>query len=202
MASLHVISGGAEGADSEWVRALSAHARVIDIWSFPGHQIHYMPMGTNVRILSESDKQDADAVLRRACVGLSKRMPRLGTFTHKLLQRNFCIARDAECMVVIGRRLLNQSTMWGAIGVDGGTAWACQMFANKFADAGHSEIPLFVCDNGTWFRCVYYTQPFFVWKECALPAITGKCAFIGSRDLTDVDKAAIQAVALEYSARN
>lgn len=214
---LHVFSGGATGSDSEWVRAFTRNglASKVTIWSFTGHDIDYKPSediisALHIRLLSESEKTDADVALEKARVGLGRWLPR-GEFVRNLLRRNYCIARDADCMLAIGR--LTTQVRGGSVRIDGGTGWACQLFANKFVvesravkvpevNDGLHDIPLFVCDKGVWHRCAVNLANNFVWTMCSSDAVilhlaqsNAKCALIGSREMTPIDKTAIEAVA-------
>jgi hypothetical protein len=187
-APLTFVTGGAVGADFAWIRALSKHG-TWEVHSFAGHK--HVPLPDEwLRRMSPSDVPDANEALKTAARALGKRLPESDSYTHNLLRRNYAIAKDVNALFAIAC-LEEDEQNRHAIGVQGGTGWTCQLFAQLHAQCG--PLSLYVCDRGTWHQCTRTADLRFVWTKCGCPLIsnTGRFGFIGTRNMTMTEEQAI-----------
>lgn len=165
-------SGGAAGAD-----------RLFGIWatqngfqevhfSFNKHK-HYVPDDTVLvipdNILQEPFVKDK---LKTANNSLGRSIPKPGTYVYNLLARN-------SFQVLLTERVYCISTLTSPTQVDGGTAWAVQMYIDQYDE------PEIYCYD-TVRKCVYMYDT--VLKEFievqSVPKPHGKWTGIGSRKTT------------------
>jgi len=105
------------------------------VWSFTGHRINdptgLVNSGSVAVLRADLDQQRrADAALAVAAARRGLRPPRGQDTRQNLLRRNFCIARDSDIMLAVGRWDQSRRLPAPHICVAGGTGWACQMFAD------------------------------------------------------------------------
>jgi len=176
-------SGGAAGADHAWITHAIRAGVDARIMSFEGHA-RQVPAGARVAVLVDAALAAADSWLQIAAKAIGRRLPARGSYTRKLLQRNYAIVKDAQAVYAVGKLMKGGR----GLGIDGGTAWGCEIFALWHPDT------LFFFDmvSETWL-----TRKFGAWKLCeVLPSPTTfvHCAGIGSRELTDAGRNAIGAL--------
>ena len=131
---LLLVSGGAEGSDEAWSNVVVSHGRRVVVMSFPGHRSKpAQSASVLVRKLKDQDLKCVIPTLSESAVHLGRRsVPREGalTFIHRLLCRNAWIVHKATHCFAVGYKLRtyrsNLCTL--SVRVQGGTAWACQMF--------------------------------------------------------------------------
>lgn len=178
------LSGGAQGADLQWgMNAGKAGHKVIH-WSFKGHSTK--APGDEVVKLGPGHLKEADGLLVRANEVLKRQVPFRRYYVMNLLRRNFWQIRWSESVYAVGKFDENKQ-------VSGGTAWATQMYMDRFLHDGEDmeKCKLFFYDQNSdqWFQ---WTG---AWQEVDSPEVpTGIWTGIGSRDLSDSGKEAIRAV--------
>ncbi len=199
---LTVVTGGAEGADLAWARA-AARAGVSDIRvvSFWGHNLAAgfgEISALKVEWVDNHFLQQRRPYLETAARRLGKQVGKSSTYTYKLLARNQMICEDAPVMYAVGY-LEEQRATDEAIGVAGGTGWACQLFAEAMDVS--DKLPLYVFDMGAqppgWFQCSGAREKEYVWTRVAAPPNPRRfpaAACVGSRTLTPAGQAAIDAL--------
>jgi hypothetical protein len=178
------LSGGALGADLQWGMCAGMAGHTVIHWSFKGHRTTAPKQ--ELVVLNAEQLLAADEALKAAAPKLLKgyrvgRPPdRNDSFVANLLRRNFYQVATAE-------RVYAVTSIKDGI-VQGGTAWATQMFMDRF-NGDPCECYVFdqVADgwfkwNGLWEAISSPPEPFGVW------------AGIGSRDLQQNGKAAIRAL--------
>ena len=182
-----MLSGGAKGADCYWAQAALAAGHQVIHWSFEGHKSHDPD---NTVKLDEETLKEADIRLEMANETLKRRIPYYKPWIINLLRRNWYQVRDVNQVWAVGK-------MKDGI-VQGGTAWATQMFMDLHQGKYVTEeyIPtLFFFDQEEdqlyyWGVCVSQLTPI----PNSLNHPTGIYAAIGTRDLNDVGKAFIDSV--------
>ena len=169
------LSGGADGADLQWgLQAGKAGHNVIH-WSFNGHRSQ-APEQEIVRLTREQ-LELADGALERANRAIKRRWPTKTESTNNLLRRNWYQVKNAEAVYAV-------SEVKSDTGIAGGTAWAVQMYLDRF-----------LYDNEPADKCHAYvldknTLRWYMWNgskwETMLsrpPSPKGIWAGIGSREL-------------------
>ena len=210
------LSGGAAGADVAWGNeAIKAGHQVIH-WSFEGHKSQDP---ANSYILTQEELDEANDYLREANLTLKRRLD-FNKFYIKLLQRNWYQVKYADTVFAIGT--LNEKAVFydhkkGAqigyhitndrkdrMGINGGTAWACQMYLDRyrrelgnmnfrlvFYEQDKLEILFYSPREGYWIPWAEATR-FATSVNTGLLAPSGIYAAIGTRDLKPNGKAYIE----------
>lgn len=169
------LSGGAKGADQQWGMTSGEKGMEVIHWSFAGHKTHVPEQ--EVVVLSDEQLDVADDKLRKANRTLKRKIPR-NTYVKNLLRRNWYQVENAE-------RIYAVSTINAGF-VAGGTAWAVQMFIDRFnglpceAYVFDQEQEQWFCWKGEWVSIPSPPSPY------------GIFAGVGTRDLNDAGKAAIR----------
>lgn len=179
-----LLSGGAAGADTAFSESAAEHGHTVVNWTFFGHK---SKMKTTLYQLTEDHLKQADEPLIRANKSLLRAFPTKKENTNNLLRRNFFQVRWSESVYAVSR--FNQDG--SMLGVDGGTAWACQMYVDRFL---FDQEPLDLCklyffdqETNTWHSWKR------IWTAIEKPPMpSGIYAGIGSRDLTKQGKQAIK----------
>ena len=162
-------SGGALGSDSAWGDIGSA---------FGVESRHYFKDSTpkgNVKI-TQAQYEEGLQKVREAVGPLGRRLPESKPYVMGLLSRNWQQVKNADAVFAIAEGLDASGN------VQGGTGWAVQM-------AKAEGKPIHVFDQGqrTWL-----TWTGSAWISEDTPALTKNFAGIGTRQLTDVGRQAIE----------
>jgi len=195
-------SGGAIGSDTEWARhALLANHHVI-VCSFRGHNLpanHPIGHLTIQKYNKDDFLKQREGMLYHA-KSLGRTLPASHTYVYKLLTRSLYIIQHCTSVYAIGF-LKTLHPAGTSIGVDGGTGWGCQMFANHNPQRlGLIPMYLFVDQQSGikgWHQCYHISAHKYRW-QCMTsppPPPSGCYAGIGARDITPT---AIQAIAALY----
>lgn len=164
-------------------------------WSFNGHKSN-APISETVT-LTKAQLKLADQYCARAAPSLRRPWPPRRTYVQNLLRRNWYQVETAQrCYAISLFRL--DSTQRIAIGetisdvmVQGGTAWAVQMFIDKH---NGQACPCYVFDQ----NCCYWFEWKGVWTRIyEPPRPAGIYAGVGTRKLNSIGKLAIR-VLLDY----
>jgi hypothetical protein len=169
------LSGGADGADLQWGMTAGSRGHEVIHWSYAGHRTSAPEQ--EVVVLSVDQLETADVRLVKANRTLKRRIPS-NIYVRNLLRRNWYQVEHAE-------RVYAVSTFEGGK-VAGGTAWATQMFIDRF--------------SGLPCECYVFDQlaaKWFCWKgewqEIISPPIPhGIYAGVGTRELNKAGKNAIR----------
>ena len=164
-------SGGAKGADSYWGEVGEKYGVTSKHYHAEGAKT---PKGNTP--VSKENLQEADEHLKKANETLDRRFPTSNEYVNNLLRRNWQQVKNADAIFAIGHISNNI--------VDGGTGWAVQM-------AIDNGKPVHVFDQVTnkWYE---YNNG--KWVEESTPVLTPNFAGIGTRDINEAGKRAIEEV--------
>lgn len=168
-------SGGAAGADRLFGLWASVNGQDEIHLSFAKHKHHVNDetvLELPQSILSDTSVQDK---LKKANMSLGRKVPETGSYVYNLLARN-------AFQVIVTERVYALAKIIAPNQIDGGTAWATQMFIDaKVAP----EIYVYnLLDNKPYTYC-YVTGEY---KEVStVPTPYGKWTGIGSRTATKID---------------
>ena len=175
------LSGGADGADTEWGLAAQAAGHQVIHWSFNGHKKINLP---NVYILTEEQLLQADDALKVANNGVKRSFPGHNNHVNNLLRRNYWQIIESNSVYAVTRLVGDKSEL----AIAGGTAWACQLYVDKCRKSGE-VIQLYVFDQTTSKWLIWSNE---IWETITNPPIPKNIyAGIGSRELTAAGKKAI-----------
>jgi hypothetical protein len=175
------LSGGADGSDLQWGMMAGRIGHYVIHWSFTGHRSG-APEQELVR-LSSDQLLRADDALSRANLSLKRRWPNTKPWIANLLRRNWYQVNWTGGLYAVGSMKKNK--------IEGGTAWATQMYMDRFSENPH-DARLFFFDQepGVWKK---WTGEWEILTESP-PLPSGIWTGIGTRDLKDSGKWAIRNV--------
>lgn len=159
-------SGGAIGSDTEW-------GSVAQKYGFD--MIHYTV--DDYDKLSRDDKESIEKQYKEVVERLSRKQLSADSYSGKLVRRDMLQANSADSILAIGRLGKNGH-------VDGGTAYATERGIIR-------GIPVYLFDQDDNHWKTYDGEKFI---NCEQPNLTRHAALIGTRQITDAGKRAIQNV--------
>jgi hypothetical protein len=174
----HCYSGGAAGSDIYWEKTASKYGIHTTAFSFDGHK-HF---SKNPYIMNFDELFEGHIQCKMASYILKRRYPTSNNYTNNLLRRNWFQIKHSDASFAIGY----MSLLKGKKLILGGTGWAAAMTIN-------ANKPLFFYnqDNSQWMIYMYEINDF---RETDIPVLTKKFAGIGTRDLKENGKRAIQEI--------
>lgn len=167
------LSGGADGSDLQWAMMAGNLGHKVVHWSFQGHRSS--APSDDVVQLNQQQLEEADRFIERANRNVRRNWPSKSLFTNNLLRRNWYQVKDTGAVYAVGKMKGRE--------VEGGTAWAIQMYMDRFI---HDGEPLSQCN------LFFYDQNMNVWwqwrgsweiRVSQPPAPVGVWTGIGTRDL-------------------
>lgn len=171
-----LLSGGAAGADTEFGKHAQKAKHKVVHWTFKGHKTK---LRSNLYQLTPDHLSVSDNYLVRANKGLVRNFPSKSDYTNNLLRRNYYQVKWCESVYAVSKFTSDNSMLK----VDGGTAWACQMYVDRFL---YDREPFSLChlymfdqNSEKWFQ---WNR---IWKEIDKPP-TPKSVYagIGTRDIS------------------
>ena len=159
-------SGGAAGSDTEW-------GNIAQKYGFD--MIHYTV--DDYDKLSRDDKESIEKQYKEVVERLSRKQLSADSYSGKLVRRDMLQANSADSILAIGRLGKNGH-------VDGGTAYATERGIIR-------GIPVYLFDQDDNHWKTYDGERFI---NCEQPNLTRHAALIGTRQITDAGKRAIQNV--------
>lgn len=159
-------SGGAVGSDTEW-------GNVAQKYGFD--MIHYTV--DDYDKLSDDDKKQVEEQYKEIVERLQRKQLSADSYSGKLVRRDMLQANSADSILAIGRLGKNGH-------VDGGTAYATERGIIR-------GIPVYLFDQDDNHWKTYDGEKFI---NCEQPNLTRHAALIGTRQITDTGKRAIQNV--------
>lgn len=172
------VSGGAIGADQQWGMTAGYLGHTVFHFSFAEHRANVPKI--ELVVLSEAMLREADPYVQKANQALKRKFPTKNDFVNNLLRRNWYQVRDTQAVYAVAS--LKKSGE-----VSGGTAWAVQMFIDRF-DGGACPVYLFDQISEKW-----HTWNGTEWIVIdVVPRPEGVWTGIGSRELLPSGKAAIR----------
>lgn len=172
-------SGGCPGSDMFWENEGYKHGVKTIAYSFGNH----VQESKNQKVLTTEELNEGYKAVEIADKTLKRFVNRLPyPYVKNLLSRNWFQVKNAETVFAISRKFISRGKF-----VDGGTGWAVQM-------AVDNKKPIFVFDQKTnkWHKFNYETNAFDVIDY--VPKLTENFAGVGTRELSDDGKKAIQMV--------
>lgn len=177
--SLNVVcfSGGAQGADRLFgLYSLENNIPYIH-FSFDKHSSNEPNLLSVPAELLES--QYVNSKLKTACRTLKRKVPYVGSYVYNLLARNYFQIYKTERIYAMGK--LNSPTE-----VDGGTAWAVQMYLDECVEQNKNAEIYFFCIKT--HKVYSYNNSIKIFEEVdGVPIPFGKWTGIGSRSATNND---------------
>lgn len=164
-------SGGAKGSDTYWGEA----GKKYGVESNHYHAIGAKTPSGNTPI-SEEMLKEADPHLKKANETLKRTYPTSNEYVNNLLRRNWWQVKNSDAVFAVGHLVRGI--------VEGGTGWAVQM-------AIDNGKPVYVFDQ---VRNKWYKNINNKWNESEVPILTKNFAGIGTRELNDTGRKAIEAV--------
>jgi hypothetical protein len=175
------LSGGAKGADAQWGMNAGRDGQSVIHWSFEKAKVH-VPEQEVVR-LSQEQLDVADEHLKKANKTLKRYLSFHKPWIINLLRRNYYQVAWCQSLYAVGKFDPKGK-------VDGGTAWAVQMFLDLHPEGQFEPLSLYFYDQTSeqWFTWAG------AWKALSdpPPKPQGIWAGIGSRDLSPKGKWAIR----------
>lgn len=164
-------SGGAIGSDSYWGKVGEKYGVTSKHYYAENSKT---PNGNT--IVSKKDLLEADQHLKKANETLKRKFPTSKDYVNNLLRRNWQQVKNSDAVFAV-------STIKDNI-VEGGTGWAVQM-------AIDNGKPVYVFDQNTnmWYKYINKT-----WVKIDTPILTKNFAGVGTRNLSEEGKKAIEDV--------
>eukprot|EP01122_Echinamoeba_exundans_P006839 TRINITY_DN1994_c0_g1_i1.p1 TRINITY_DN1994_c0_g1~~TRINITY_DN1994_c0_g1_i1.p1 ORF type:complete len:442 (-),score=31.73 TRINITY_DN1994_c0_g1_i1:281-1606(-) len=193
-----MISGAAEGADSAWAVEGQKHGHAVVHMSFEKHVIKAGVPGKVFR-LSDSELKVADVTLLDVARRLGRKFSPGTGYICSLLRRNYHQVSLSTSLYAVGQFDSTDTTSpCASLRVVGGTAWACQTFAEKTSSYHADILPLYFFDqtSSKWYQpYLISSRTSFVWQPISeVPVPTGIYTAIGTRELTQSGRDAIRMV--------
>lgn len=184
------LSGGAIGADLMWGMVAGSAGHTVVHWSFNEHKSNAPT--SEIVTLTKAQLRLADQHCALAAPSLNRPWPPRRAYVQNLLRRNWYQVETAQSCYAVSSFKLNP-TQRIAIGeaipgamVQGGTAWAVQMFIDKH---NGQACPCYVFDHS----CCYWFEWTGVWTRIYEPPRPhGIWAGIGTRKLDKIGRLAIR----------
>ena len=176
-------SGGASGADTVFQEMAERAGMNVKAHSFRGHAA-----GNKRRVEHTPEElKEANEHLKRANKTLKRKFPAGSAYVNNLLRRNYYQIKDVDQVIAVGRidRFTGQ--------VEGGTAWATQMAI----DMGGKRVYVFDMNTNHWnvwdgAQWVDMVDGVGGGSFPSAPSLSDSFAGIGSRNLSDEGKEAIE----------
>lgn len=159
-------SGGAVGSDTEWGNVAQKY----------GFNITHYAVNDYDK-LSRDDKESVEKQYKEVVERLQRKQLSADSYSGKLVRRDMLQANSADSILAIGRLGKNGH-------VDGGTAYATERGIIR-------GIPVYLFDQNDNHWKTYNGEKFV---DCEQPSLTQHAALIGTRQITDDGKRAIQNV--------
>lgn len=167
-------SGGAVGSDSYWGEIGVKYGIASKHYYREGSKT---PNGNTP--VSDKELAEADVYLKNANETLGRRFPTSNEYVNNLLRRNWFQVKNSDAIFAVSTIASNNT-------VNGGTGWAVQMAIDN-----RKPVHVFDQNKGKWFEYNYSTKS---WDETDTPTLTHNFAGIGTRELNNTGKKAIEDV--------
>lgn len=166
-------SGGAKGADS--IFSYNAIKKKHKVINFVFDWMNSRCDKNTLFELSDDELKQANETLKKCSQRIKRYFPTKNEYVNKLLQRNYYQILESDTMYAV--------TYLDGNKVDGGTAWAVEMFKML----KHGDIFIFDMHTNDWYL---YDHDEFVYTEPYTP--NGFYTGVGSRNITEQGKNAIR----------
>lgn len=199
---LALCCGGAAGADALFTCNAIALGVPSFTFSFSGHHIHnsvteLKSAHNKIVLLTDAQLEQAHADIAAVCRTLQRPpLERLRPYVRRLLLRDYWQVVFARCVYVVSMR----DRTAPSLGIAGGSAYACEVFAARHSTA-IGPMPLYLFDQRNeercWWQAVRAEAGVLSWQRVAsgeLPPPHGCIAAIGTRDLNDAGRQAIESL--------
>jgi hypothetical protein len=191
-------TGGATGADKEWIEAAKNKGHFIKIYRFDGvshTRIEtYNPSRSTTHITTENIdtidnknyEHECKTAMQRAAEHIKTVVPS-DAYTRNLINRDYYLTQHASSLYAIGSFCTK-----GRLRIDGHTGWIVEMFVDKIVYGNtdlksNGNLPVyFLCqETEKWYQLYYDESMHFNWVHIKKPEEPkGKYIGVGSRDLS------------------
>jgi hypothetical protein len=173
-------TGGCEGADIYWETEGRKYGVFSISYSFPKHTQY----GENQLVLTIDELLEGWKNIQKASETMKRPLSKIefNPYIRNLLCRNWFQVKGANSIFAIGTIVKTNHSL-----VNGGTGWAVQMAIDEYKD-----VYLFEQEMDCWMKYVYEQSKFV--QIDYIPTLTNHFAGIGSRDLKDSGKRAIEEI--------
>ncbi len=191
-------SGAAEGADKAFsIAAYRAGHDIVNL-SFKGHRIANSVKG-EVRILSQFELDLAIPDLNACARKINRNIARSKPYILNLLKRNYYQiyidddGSDNEHKMTTALYAVITKFDKGHL-IPGGTSWAINMYLDALTaeSAPKRQAYIFVEDKEMWYRWSWSKQKWRHMTKTSPPRPSGNYTGIGSREITDIGRRAIE----------
>jgi uncharacterized protein YuzB (UPF0349 family) len=185
------ISGGAEGADTIWGQWAKKNDYNVIHYSFNKHNSKCNK--NDICILNDEQLKMADDFLLRANKSLKRMWPTYNPYVANLLRRNWYQVNETRSVYAVGKFVHGR--------IDGGTAWAIQMYLDRFLIDGENIKQCFAFffdqELNRWFKFNAKEQ---IWEKLSdmPPKPSGIWTGIGTRQLNEKGYQAIENLMNRY----
>ena len=171
-----LFSGGANGSDLYWQKKATKLGIRVRAFSFSAHA-----KNNKARVvLSKEQLEQADEHLILANQTVKRHFPTRKSFVDNLLRRNWYQVKDTLSVFAIAKLSPSQRT------VEGGTGWAVQMAVDQ-----RKDVYVFDTVTSKWHK---FDNAILKFVRCKTPKLTLLSTGIGTRQLTDTGRKAIENV--------
>lgn len=186
-------TGGATGADKEWIDSAHKKGHHIKIYRFDGvihTRIENIEPNSNmptsiITIENKDHEHDRIAAIQIASEHMKVPVPS-DNYTKNLINRDYYLIKEPTSLYAIGTFCTK-----GRLRINGHTAWIVEMFVDKciyssVKDGEVTQLPVyFMCqDVGRWYQLCYENMH-FNWMHIKKPEEpSGKYIGVGSRELS------------------
>lgn len=187
-------TGGASGADKEWIDAANKKGHRVKIYRFDGVSHtrieHYEPYGLEPKTIdtieNKNYEHDCKNAMQRAAEHIKTTIPS-DTYTKNLINRDFYLTHEPDSLYAVGTFCTK-----GRLRINGHTGWIVEMFVDKLVygnthikPSGHLPVYFLCQDLGKWYQLFYDDSMHFNWVHIKKPEEpTGKYIGVGSRELS------------------
>lgn len=198
------ISGGADGSDYNWVDNSIRNSHFSVIMSFKNHNIKIPKhKNDNLKIINLDENQIEEAIfyVKKANESLKRNIDFKKEYI-KLICRDYYQIKYASSVYALGYFKNSKRENLKSVNIDGGTAWAIQMFVDNINENKIVPIYFFCLNSESWWNCEIISknnEKTINWKRIyKIPKPKNVYAGIGSRKIT---KAGIEAIKEIYKQR-
>lgn len=174
-------SGAAKGSDEYWEKIAKEYG--------VGKQVNYRP--STLKRLTQEQLDEVEQAYSKAVKQMGRRKLSKSSYGGKLVRRDYLQAKAADAIYAIstiippkGKDKKGYTNNTNIELVEGGTGYAVQMGINL-----NKQVYVFDQLKNMWFSWDYHTNSF---EKCNTPKLTKKFAGIGTRQLNENGKKAIE----------
>lgn len=187
-------TGGATGADKEWINSAHKKGHIVKIYRFDGVKHTRIETSdpisnqyTDIETIENKDyEHESKKAMQIAAEHMKIPIPS-DAYTLHLINRDYYMIQNPDSLYAIGTFCTK-----GRLRIDGHTGWIVEMFVDKLIYgpdfvANHGSLPVyFLCQQmGRWYQLVYDVNMHLSWNHIKKPEEpNGRYIGVGSRNLS------------------